>query len=169
MEDNLEEETLKKDEETPIVGSQIKIIAPLEGGQIETKDLIKGRICEENEKDPLVHDLEKKEKAPIFGQLKISLLFFLTTKNFSSLSSTYFYGVVETNIFGDLKMQDLLEKNYFLQDPSIVLYGDKIKISSSFEVHPPRGKIKNNVNDIVRKLRMCSALDVKSALGDPPD
>ena len=54
-------------------------------------------------------------------------------------------------------------------DPSIMVDGDKIKISPSFEVHPPRGKRKNNVNHIVRKLRRCTALDVKFALGEPPD
>ena len=64
-------------------------------------------------------------------------------------------------------MQDLLGKIPIVQDPSIVVNEDKIKIQQSSEVFPPLGKRKNNANHMVRKLRRCTALDVKFALGEP--
>lgn len=77
--------------------------------------------------------------------------------------------MVVSNDFCDLSMQDPMKKILTLQHPSILVGCEKTKMSSSFEAHPPHGKRKNHMNQMVGKLRRGNALKVKFALGEPPD
>ncbi|PNX78224.1 hypothetical protein L195_g034201 [Trifolium pratense] len=115
---------------------------------IESEEaLTEESTCEEQHKqEHAVVDVEKSKESP------------------TTLGLTIGSVVIEVH-----KGKGPLEKTLVLQDPSIMVDIVDVKISLYFEAHPPHEKRKNNVNQMIRKLRRGNALKVKFALGEPPD